>query len=183
MHEPISWLAIERHAAGEPDPQVEAAALADPATRACLEAARQARTLRALPAAVVVERPRRRWAIGAGVLAAACALVLVVVLRDGVGSRGATVKGGSELVLELVRSGDRYKVVVTCGEGWLAGEVVVRQAGVAYRPLAPVDVRCGNRVPVPGAFRITGSEAVEVCVEPADGRAAVCVGVDSRRWR
>jgi hypothetical protein len=201
MREPVSWLELERHALGELDGERAAAieASADPDTRACLERARQPRSLRPLPARPApapswLERLRRRWALGAGVLAAACAALLVVVLRGGDQRRGGTVKGGGEPEIELIRErngdvtpaatsfrdGDRFKVVVTCApDRRLLGEVVVRQAGQSYRPLPAVDVACGNRVPLPGAFRLTGTDPAEICLHP-DGAAPVCAGLVPR---
>jgi hypothetical protein len=202
MGEPISWLALEQHALGELDGERAAAidASADADTRACLELTRQPRTLRSLPLQAApapswIERLRRRWAVGAGVLVAACAVVLVIALRgDGDRLGGGTVKGGGEPEIELIRErhgavtpaatrfrdGDRFKLVVTCApDRRLTGEVVVRQAGQTYRPLPAVDVPCGNRVPLPGAFRITGIEPAEICLEPTDG-APVCLRLEPR---
>jgi hypothetical protein len=71
------------------------------------------------------------------------------------------------------RPGDRFKVLVTCAAADpVTVELTVVQAGDEDRPLAPVQLSCGNRVPLPGAFRITGREPVSICV--AAGAAFRC---------
>ncbi len=66
----------------------------------------------------------------------------------------------------IYRSGDRFQVAVTCpGPDAMSADVVVYQSGEAHFPYeAAQRVRCGNRVPLRGAFRITGTDAVEICV-------------------
>lgn len=206
MHEPVSWLELERQALGELDGERASAieATADADTRACLEQARQPRTLRPLPARPArvpgwpapgwIERLRRRWALGAGVLAAACAAILIVVLRGQGEPAGGTVKGGGAPELELIRErngevtpaattfqdGDRFKLVVTCApDRRLTGEVVIHQAGQTYRPLPAVDVPCGNRVSLPGAFRLTGTDPAEICLD-LDRGGPVCARLEPR---
>jgi hypothetical protein len=198
--EPVSWLRLERYAIGD---------LAAPAARAvedhvgtcaaCRECLDQIRgdeiALPALPA-VTPRAPwwRRRWtwAIGAGALAAAAAVIFLIVRpRDRVvvdddRPIGPTIRiKGGELVVGLVREragaidlqpasyrdGDRFKVIATCADApevW--ADVVVYQAEkpnqpmTAFFPLSPTRLACGNRVPVPGAFRLTGTGAVSICL-------------------
>lgn len=96
-------------------------------------------------------------------------------------------KGGNVLEVGLVRerggatvmqpmayaAGDRFKVIVTCDRAvdvW--ADVMVLQPDpaqpgapmVAAYPFDPVQVTCGNHVPVPGAFRITGAGPASVCL-------------------
>jgi hypothetical protein len=52
-------------------------------------------------------------------------------------------------------------------------EVTVEQGGEVFRPLEPAAIRCGNRVPVPGAFSLSGSAPVRVCVSLAGARDCV----------
>jgi hypothetical protein len=118
-------------------------------------------------------------------LAAVAALLLFWRDREPT-TRVAGIKGG-ELDVSLVRErdgeiahdptefrpGDRFKVLVTCAAAApVTVELTVHQAGAAHRPLSPVELSCGNRVPVPGAFRITGREPVSICI--AAGHAIEC---------
>lgn len=74
----------------------------------------------------------------------------------------------------VFRSGDRFKALVTCPPGMTAsfdlvvfdagGDVAPAAGGVSF-PLAPARrLSCGNEVPLPGAFRLTGSEDETVCL-------------------
>lgn len=146
------------------------------------------------PAAVPWWRRRLAWAIGAGLAAAAAVLLVIVlrprgVERDAGGTIVQTVrlKGGSMLEVGLVReragttvmqptayaAGDRFKVIVTCSQAvevW--ADVMVLQPDpaqpsapmIAAYPFEPMRVTCGNHVPVPGAFRITGGGPASVCL-------------------
>jgi len=145
------------------------------------------------PAAVPWWKRRFAWAIGAG-LAAAAAVLLVIVLRprpiehDTAGIvQTVRLKGGTMLEVGLVReragttvmqptayaAGDRFKVIVTCSQAvevW--ADVMVMQPDpaqasspmVAAYPFDPMRITCGNHVPVPGAFRITGGGPASVCL-------------------
>ncbi|HEX2689151.1 MAG TPA: hypothetical protein VHN14_21160 [Kofleriaceae bacterium] len=107
------------------------------------------------------------------------------------------VKGVGEVTLELVRErggaidrdatsylpGDRWKVVVSCPPStgspamwpavwpvvwpvvWI--DVSVADGSTTDHPLAPVQLPCGNRVVVPGAFTITGAQINRVCASIA----------------
>jgi hypothetical protein len=66
----------------------------------------------------------------------------------------------------LYRDGDRFKAAITCPPGGGVGfDVVVREGDRESFPLAPVThFACGNEVPVPGAFRLTGHADETVCL-------------------
>ena len=67
------------------------------------------------------------------------------------------------------RDGDRFKVVVTCPpHARTRVDVVVWDDGEPSFPLEASDVACGNRVPLPGAFRATGQRAMVVCLLASD---------------
>lgn len=180
--------------------EIEAHVEACPACRGALISIDDPVELRPLPARALPEgwfqRWRRQW-IGAGAftLAAAAVVLLLVVLRPGRPTPAprpappparVAVKGG-ELAIELVREhagstatdpsrfadGDRFKVLITCPPGQREVDVVVEQDGERAFPLAAQRIRCGNRVTLDGAFRISGSWApVTVCaVAPERGRA------------
>lgn len=146
-------------------------------------------------------RPRRAWwllpALGvAGAIAAASLLLVLRPLtgrppggaptRPGQLARRVGYKGG-ELAVALVRErrgriehrprtfapGDRFKVLVTCPPGPLRWELVVLQDGRQYHPLrSSTPLSCGNRVALPGAFRLDGHAAAEVCLLVGGRRAA-----------
>jgi hypothetical protein len=97
------------------------------------------------------------------------------------------VKGVGEVRVELVRERagevrfdatrfahrDRWKVIVTCAPSatvWV--EVSVNDGVTIDRPIAPAQLRCGNRIVVPGAFTITGIGAHRVCARVAPGPGA-----------
>jgi hypothetical protein len=99
------------------------------------------------------------------------------VVRGG-GGQIVAVKGG-DVAVELVRerdgsiaweptsfaAGDRLQLMVTCAPPLrLHADVAVLQADGPAFPGAPSLITCGNRVPVPPAFRITGPGAAKVCV-------------------
>ena len=64
------------------------------------------------------------------------------------------------------RDGDRFKAVVTCPPSMSAGfDLVVFDAGGASFPIeASRRLACGNEVPMPGAFRLTGTGRETVCL-------------------
>jgi hypothetical protein len=71
----------------------------------------------------------------------------------------------------VYRDGDRFKAVVTCPPGAGASfDVVVYDLGGASFPLEPArELACGNEVPLPGAFRLTGDASETVCLVWAEG--------------
>jgi anti-sigma factor RsiW len=189
---PVSWLALERHALGELD-RAGADELARHldgcaacrAAYAVIEADRE-RALPPLPdvalAAAARRRRTRRVVVATG-LAAVAALLLVWREREPTPRFAGIRGGGDDLEMSLVRErdgdiahdpsgfrpGDRFKVLVTCAAAApITVELIVHQAGDDLRPLAPVELSCGNRVPVPGAIRITGREPVSICVAAGD---------------
>jgi hypothetical protein len=87
---------------------------------------------------------------------------------------------GAALALELVRMGpegqlrtpdsflseDRFKVMLTCPPAWRGfADVLTFQEAETTAPLATQRIdSCGNRRALQGAFRLTGSAAVTMCV-------------------
>jgi hypothetical protein len=130
---------------------------------------------------------------------------IVVPLSDG------TLSGikGDGVALALVRerdgaidhdatrfaSRDRWKALVTCPSARvLFWDVAVFDGGNATFPLEPAGpIACGNRVPLPGAFKLDGEHLLEVCVllaaDPIDrvrltahaGTRATCVALQPER--
>jgi hypothetical protein len=62
--------------------------------------------------------------------------------------------------------GDRWKALVTCPSARVVfWDVAVFDGANATFPLEPAGpISCGNRVPLPGAFRLDGDHRLEVCV-------------------
>jgi hypothetical protein len=189
--EPISWLRLEEHALAE-DAQVARHLGACAACRACFATIEGDRD-RALPPlgdlAIAAARRRRllrsRWLAAATVATAAAVVLLAVLRREPKTMPG--IKGGDGLVLDLVRErsgevvagpvsyrdGDRFEVLVTCAaRGEVTIVVTVEQAGETFTPLAPAHIRCGNRVPLPGAFSLTGTAPARVCAR--SGSTTTC---------
>jgi hypothetical protein len=137
---------------------------------------------------------RRRWIWGvAGVIAAGAAAVILylrlprttappelgrIVPRvrvEGVGIVDVGLvrdRGGvTDRAPTGFRPGDRFQIAVTCGEaGNVWADIVVLQPGrpgaplVASYPSQPVRLTCGNQVPLPRAFTITGAGPASVCL-------------------
>ncbi len=190
---PVSWLRLERHALGElgPDEQTEIAghlaACPGCRARADLIAADGGRQLPPLPAAPPARSTARPpgWLTFAAVSTTAAAVLLVVWARPGsgpqLGGRRIAVKGG-DVTIELVRersgsiaweptsftAGDRFKLLLTCAPPLrvYADLVVLQGDGPAF-PGTTSRIGCGNRIPLPSSFRITGP-----------GDASICVAVD-----
>jgi len=193
---PLSWLLLEQLHLGELEARAAAKARAHlAACAACSEelaaiAEDDARPLPALPTtATSPPRPpalRRAAPFVFGALAAAAAFVLFVRRPSPMGDAvpAARVKGG-EVALTLVRDddttvaeaggsyrdGDRFKAAVSCPPRLTATwDLVVYERGEASFPLSPTStLACGNGVPLPGAFRVTGRERLVVCVVWRDG--------------
>ena len=70
----------------------------------------------------------------------------------------------------IYRDGDRFKAIVTCPPGAsLSFDLVVFDAQGASFPLSPAATfACGNDAPLPGAFRLTGTEMETVCLVWSD---------------
>lgn len=191
--EPVSWLRLERYALGELDGAAASAIrdhlAACAVCNACLAQIEVPITLsERLPEASASRRvPRRFWtwprlAWTGGLLAAAAAFLLI--LRPGRDARpavvpdGVRVKGDIDAVVTLVRDragavtaeaatfepGDRFSARITCtADAPVFADLVVFQDGEVSFPLPPAQLRCGNDVAFPGAFRLTGAGA-QVCI-------------------
>lgn len=205
--EPISWLRLEQAAVGEGDvASVERHVAACAACRSCWDEIRgDVVAMPGVPAPRIVPM-RRRWVMPAFAAAVAMAAVIAIVVRPRSerDERVSSVKGVGELVIGVVRERngaiaedattfqetDRWKVVVTCppeASAWV--DVAVVEVGgppAPDYPMAASRVACGNRVALPGAFRLTGKRPNRVCVvasadgEPARGRVgddAACITI------
>ena len=195
VSEPISWLRLERHALA-PDAAVAEHVAACPACKHCLDEI--AADVVALPALVVPERraPIRWWRFALPALAAAAIAIVVLRPRPAPEHRGgellAGVKGVGDVTVQLVREragaiqldattyqpGDRWKVIIGCAS---AGGAWIDVAVGSDHPLAPAHIACGNGVPVPGAFELTGDAPNEICVrvwsDPGELGDRACVVV------
>ncbi len=214
---PVSWLRLERYLLGElPVEQRQAVAShleSCDRCRSCFTRIQDdARDqLLALPTTGARQRRRPHWPV-LGVAASAFAVILLVALRptkhDWHPSRVIHSKGG-DVALDLVRERqgsvalaptsfadqDRFKALVTCPPPVQPFvDLVVFQDREASFPGEPAVIACGNRVPYPQAFRITGHSPATVCIvvddsappdrrrlasaRPADlGATAACVGL------
>lgn len=191
--QPVSWLTLERYHIGELSP-VEAKRVEEhldtcPDCAACaasIEA--DARVMPPLPDIAVPERrPVFTWPrlVPVGIAAAAVVALMFAIpfitdrpVRDTAPDR-IEYKGG-ELALTIERerngqivenpdkfvSGDRFRLRVTVpGTDSVSWNVVVFQGNEAFFPYETGGrLRPGNDQPLPGAFRITGDDATEVCI-------------------
>lgn len=200
--EPVSWLRLERYALGELSPeeaeQVERALAVDPGARECLERIHEPVALRPLPdppsrrAVVKLRASRAAWWPFLSLAAALAGVVLVVWVKSKrpevpLEPRSFHVKGG-DVVVSLVREregaiasspttfaeGDRFKVLLTCPPAFDGGfDVVVFQEDAPTFPFpGPATLACGNAVPIPGAFTLSGATPATVCVVSARGPGA-----------
>ena len=188
--QPLSWLKLEQYQLGElsADEQrrVEAHLNECEVCRASLDSIRRDETeLKPLPD-VTRKVPWLRWATAGTALAAAAALLLVFFVADwkqavpDIPPGKIITKGGDEISISLVRErqgkilhdpesfapGDRFKVQVTCppAEEMFWNVVVFQDDGSSFPYIPEESLRCGNRVPLPGAFSITGKSAAVVCL-------------------
>jgi len=199
MGEPVSWLRLERYHLGELGPaeraEIAEHLAACEACRGCLARIEldDAVALPPLPAPRPESVAASRWRRGAAAFGA-LALAAAALLGLGRGWRGGTevatgtgggvrVKGdavGFALVRDdgawideaggAFRDGDRFKAVVSCPPGLEATfDLVVLDASGASFPLAPAQLACGNGVPLPGAFRLTGRADETVCLVWSEG--------------
>ena len=185
---PVSWLRLEEYRLGglpEDQRREVAAHLASCAACAACEARIEADEGVALPPLVhraSRTRARRVFTV-AGPLAAAAALLLAIghAWRAPVEETPGTsrAKGGSvaftlvrddgERVSEasgVFRDGDRFKAIVTCPPSMSArfDLVVIDAEGTSFPLEAGGPLGCGNEVPLPGAFRLTGAAGERVCL-------------------
>jgi hypothetical protein len=196
--EPISWLRLERYALGEL-PGVEHSEVSRhlaecPACNACFARIEHdpvpQLTFLEVAAGRRAQRRGLRWTAWVGLAsAAAAAFLLMRPASEPLPGARLHVKGG-DFALEVVRldaenraqeathfdPADRFKALVTCPPAWRgAVGIVVYQAGKTYVPLSVrVFDECGNRRPLPGAFKLDG-----------DARALVCASFASTEseWR
>ena len=144
------------------------------------------------------------WApAGAVLLLALFVLARPKRLDDALTDRTLAGIKGNGIALALVRErdgaiahdattfalGDRWKALVTCPSARVVfWDLAVFDGANATFPLAPAaPIVCGNRVPLPGAFRLDASRPLEVCLllgtDPIDharlaahdGTRATCV--------
>jgi len=189
--EPLSWLALERHALGELPPaeaaRVVAHLAACAACAACAAETRRPWASAAPPRAPWWRRYVAAWATTAALAGAAAAFLLMARTErpdPGPMARQDTLAGvkGGDVALELVRerqgtithgadtfvTDDRWKALLTCpASRMLFWDLVVRDGeGRSPRyPLRPSSpITCGNHVPLPGAFRLSGAGDARVCV-------------------
>lgn len=176
--------------AGEVERHLEACE----ACRASLAEARTPRALPPLLELVKppVQAPRRLvsplakrravGAFGAAIAVAAAALFMISPLApsDEAAHRDALHIRGGDVQMTVLRERrgliaenpagfdprDRWKILLTCPPDQAASfSLWLQQDGeTSPLPLRAEGLRCGNRVAVPGAFRITGSSEATICV-------------------
>ncbi len=190
---PISWFLLDKCLSGELEALEEKRVEHHLENcHACLaswdEVQTTTRELRPLvvPESESLAERLRRWLWPAALVPALAMLVLFVVIgrqqTSELGTsqgQGGVVKGGNS-AFSLLRehhgdvtadptvymSGDRFRMLVSCAPPQSpAWDVVVYQDDEAYFPFAANQtIECGNEVAIPGAFRITGSSPVTVCL-------------------
>jgi hypothetical protein len=185
--QPISWLKLEQYQLGELSAdemrRVEAHLDECEVCRAGLESIQKDEAVpKSLPE-VTRKAPVWRWVTAGVALAAAAALILVLLVADwkkavpDIPGSKIGFKGG-ELSISLVRErqgvilhdpesfapGDRFKLQVTCppSEEIFWNVVVFQDEGSSFPYMPEEPLKCGNRVPLPGAFSITGKSAAVV---------------------
>lgn len=198
---PISWLRLERHHLGELAAEERAvvtehlAGCADCAAAFARIVEDDARELPPLPKAATSEprraRVRRLVPVATAVSALALAAAIVIAIGrlprtpeedDPTRMKGSSVsftlvREDEMLVAEAkgtYRDGSRFKALVTCPPGMKASfDVAVYEAhgGVTFPLAQALDLSCGNSVPLPGAFRVTGRERMTVCLVWVSGEA------------
>lgn len=194
IDEPVSWLRLEQYQLGEVDREERASIAAHLAScqacAACLAGIERDDAIELAPLPTSHEAPARRlrsrerlWTVGAGAVALAAAAILGVggAWRHGsaVDPGGAARVKGDAVAFSLVRDdderiddvrgvfrdGDRFKAIVTCPPSTTATfDLAVYDASGASFPLPRAQVTCGNGVPLPGAFRLSGSAEETVCL-------------------
>ena len=211
VDEPVSWLRLEQYQLGEVDREERASIAAHLAScqacAACLAGIERDDAIELAPLPTSHEAPARRlrsrerlWAVGAGAMALAAAAILGVgrAWRHGsaVDPGGAARVKGDAVAFSLVRDdderiddvrgvfrdGDRFKAIVTCPPKATATfDLVVYDASGASFPLRRALVACGNGVPLPGAFRLSGSAEETVCLVWGWERDALRAAAPSER--
>ena len=182
--EPISWLKLEGYALGDLEPSARQEVEVHIAECAACHISLQSigadtRTLAPLPE----RQPSRTrwlpqlWALGA--FAAGAAALLFAIIPHAIRNDTQNHVKGGDVALVLVRvsdqgkvdeprtfaENDRFKALVTCepGTDWF-WDMVIFQGDRVYFPLpAGAQIHCGNRIPLAGAFVLTGAADVRVC--------------------
>ena len=197
ISEPVSWLRLERHHLGElADTESSEINVHLKGCDACRSYANEVGIVE-YDASSIAEKPNRaRFFTSAIAATTAIAAAFLLIPRSSIEGvlppSQLGIKGG-DVVLTLLRerSGDvvenpevyaardRFKVLFTCPPNLEEPrDVLVFQDGEMSLPLRSNDAPgCGNRVPWPGAFTITGSSAATVCVVWGDTAARVQKGV------
>ena len=191
ISQPISWLRLEQYALDELTEgrdEIAAHLAACEACRACLARIESDAKLDLPPlpatatATATVVRPAWRRALVASGSALALAAAAVLAIGrvtapppdDGERVKGAAiafslVRDDDALIAEAggtYKDGDRFKAIVTCPPGArLRFDLVVYDGAGAQFPLDPAQpLACGNEVPMRGAFRLTGTAPLRVCL-------------------
>jgi hypothetical protein len=191
-HLAISWLRLERYCLGESSAseraEIEAHLDGCAMCRQCSDRIRADQATLRLGSLPLVRTAKPRWwqrlraslgyrALGLAATAALLALVVVRLPRPAP-RRAPSVKGAdrSWIILrerdgaieedaERFATGDRFKIELTCAAGEsLWWDVIVRQAGDVSFPLARGALSCGNREPLPGAFRLDREAPATICL-------------------
>jgi hypothetical protein len=190
-HQAISWLRLERYRLGESSPrertEIEAHLDGCAVCRQCwdeIKANQAEARLGILPARAAKtswwQRLRANWTYrGLGLVATAAVLALVLFrLPRPAPHRVGSVKGSDKswVILrerdgaveedaESFQKGDRFKIEVTCAAGQsLWWDVVVLQSDEVSFPLERGSFPCGNREPLPGAFRLDRESPATICL-------------------
>jgi hypothetical protein len=185
---PISWLRLEQFRLGELGLTVERSVRKHlMVCRACAGSLESIETDgRILRPLGEIPSPSRRplWIAGFGLAASAAAIffaLMLPTLTSGPEEPGVNAPGkGGALAMILIRKrgdavlehptqykqGDRFRVEVTSPfQGPAPVEIVIFQDGQAHFPFPPgIEIQAGNRVPVPGAFYLTGRTPATVCI-------------------
>jgi hypothetical protein len=191
-HRAISWLSLERYCLGEVSAseraEIEAHLDGCAICRQCSDRIRADQASARLGSLPLPRTVKPRWwqrlsgslgyrALGLAATAAVLALLVVRAPRP-VPRRAPSVKGADKswIILrerdgaieedaERFVRGDRFKIELTCAAGQsLWWDVMVRQAGEVSFPLERAAVSCGNREPLPGAFRLDSDAPATVCL-------------------
>lgn len=192
--EPISWLEFEQYILGELSNEkrksVDAHLKSCASCRDLLEIInREKRELKDIAPLKDTARASRRRplrlvpAIGLAAAAMVATIYFIaspIMMTDAPRQAFEITAKGSETTIVIIRErdgktlenpkhykeGDRLSVLLTCPfEQPVYWEVAVFQGGETYFPINGNElITCGNRVPLPGAFQLTGQEPATVCV-------------------
>lgn len=193
--EPISWLLLEQRALDElaatERTRVDEHLARCETCAACFARIEEEASVPLPPLPAQKPNGERRgqlfrlpWVGAAGALALAAAILLYLRAQPDPERSDARVKGDAvtlslvsseDLAIEeagVFREGEAIKAVVTCPPSLNASwDLVVFDATGASFPLPAAHLSCGNAVPFPGAFRLTGPGSQEICVVWDESRA------------